>query len=66
MEKWTKKKLKQQAREMLMQQIANIAYGDKYDEFISYCGSIEKADEIMIKEMDRLAKQLGYESAWFN
>lgn len=66
MQEWTKKELKQQARDMLMQQIANIGYGDEYDEFISHCGSIEKANEIMIKEMDRLAKLLGYDSAWFN
>lgn len=61
----TKKEKKQKAQELIMDQIAIIGYGDRYNEFVKQIGSQEEADKLLMDQMDRVAKLFGFNGAWF-
>ena len=63
--KMTKTEKKQYAQSLLMNQIAIIGYGSHYDDFVSAVGSQTEADEILMSQMNRIAKLFGYDRAWF-
>ena len=63
--KITKNDKKKLAQDLIMRQIAIIGYGDRYNDFVDVCGSQTEADEIMMEQMNRIAKMFGYEGAWF-
>lgn len=63
--KLTKTEKKKLAQDIIMKQLAIIGYGDRYEEFVNQVGSQEEADEIVLEQMNRIAKMFGYESAWF-
>lgn len=60
MNKTEKKKL---AQDLIMEQIAIIGYGDRYEEFKKAVG--DNADEILKGQMDRVARIMGYKESWF-
>lgn len=59
----TKTEQKKLAQDLIMDQIAIIGYGDKYEEFKKQVG--DDADSILKAQMDRIAKLFGYNEAWF-
>ncbi len=59
----TKTEQKKLAQDLIMDQIAIIGYGDKYEEFKQKVG--EDADEILKGQMDRIAKMFGFNEAWY-
>ena len=61
----TKAEKKQLAQDLIMSQLAIIGYGDRYAEFVKEIGSQEEADEILIGQMNRVAKLFGFLKAWF-
>ena len=62
----TKKEKKYLAQDLLMRQIASVGYGEKYNEFVKKIGSQTEADEILMEQMNRVAKIFGYDHAWFS
>ena len=62
----TKKEKKYLAQHLLMCQIASIGYGEKYEKFVKDIGSQTEADQILMEQMNRVAKILGYDHAWFS
>lgn len=62
----TKKEKKQLAQHLLMKQISSIGYGSSYEQFVKDIGSQTEADEILMEQMNRIAKLLGYDHAWFS
>ena len=65
MKSLTVREKKSMAQELIMNHLAAVCYGNAYDNFVLECGGQEKADEIMISQMNRVAKLFGYEKAWF-
>ena len=65
MAKLTKNEKKKLAQDLIMKQLSIIGYGDKYEEYIDQIGDFEEADEIMLEQMNRVAKIFGYKQAWF-
>lgn len=63
--KLSKKEKKMLAQDLIMRQLAIIGYGDAYQNFINKVGSEAEADEIMMSQMNRVAKIMGYDRAWF-
>lgn len=63
--KLTAKEKKRKAQDLIMRQIAKIGYGSDYEDFVSLIGDMEKADAILMTQMNRIAKMFGFESAWF-
>ena len=61
----TKTEAKRMAQDLIMEQIAIIGYGDRYEEFSSHFDSQEEADACVKAQMDRVAKVMGYKEAWF-
>lgn len=59
----TEKKIKAQV--LIMQQLAKIGYGYDWEEFVSDIGDEDEAHEIVMKQMNRVAKMFGYQAAWF-
>ena len=59
----TKTEQKKLAQDLIMDQIAIIGYGDRYEEFKQKVG--EDADEILKGQMDRIAKMFGFNEAWY-
>lgn len=65
MAKKTKKELKLEAQDLIMEQIAIIGYGDRYEAFAENFDSEEEASLFLKTQMDRVAKLFGYKEAWF-
>ena len=63
MNKMKMKDKKAMARDLLMEQIACVCYGDKYEHYLEEVG--DGAQEILYKEANRVAKFLGQKEAWF-
>ena len=59
----TKTEQKRLAQDLIMEQIAIIGYGERYEEFCRQIG--DGADEILKGQMDRVAKIMGYTESWF-
>jgi hypothetical protein len=57
------KKLK--AQDLILNHLAIIGYGDKFDEFVKEIGDEEEATKVLKKQMDRIAKMFGYSESWF-
>lgn len=49
-----------------MDQISIIGYGERYENFVDEIGSQEEADEILMNQMNRIAKMFGFTNAWFS
>ena len=60
----TRTEAKRRAQDLIMEQLACIGYGDRYEQFCNDLGQ-EEADRVMKAQMDRVAKLMGYEEAWF-
>lgn len=60
-----KKEKKQLAQDLIMEQIACIGYGERYEEFKAKIGDDEEAEAILKEQMNRVAKMFGFEEAWF-
>ena len=58
-------KQKHAAQDLIMRQLSLIGYGEKYEEYCDMFNTQEEADECLIKQMDRVAKLMGYDKAWF-
>ncbi len=64
---------KQLAKKLIMDQLAIIGYGERYDEFVRAIDDgtkykedvLAEADEIIMEQMNRIAKLMGYNNAWF-
>jgi uncharacterized protein YvpB len=63
--KMTKTEKKKSAQDLIMHQIAIIGYGNKYEEYKNEVGSQTEADEILMEQMNRIAKMFGFRKAWF-
>ena len=67
----TRNEQKRKAQELIMDQLAKIAYGQPYDDFVRECfgdlseQSLEEANALLSIQMDRVAKLFGYEKSWF-
>ena len=61
-----KKHKKQLAQDLIMDQISIIGYGERYENFVDEIGSQEEADEILMNQMNRIAKMFGFTNAWFS
>ena len=61
----TKTEKKKLAQKLIMEQIAKIGYGNDYEDFLAKFDSEDEAQEVLYEQMNRVAKLLGYESAWF-
>lgn len=57
---------KKAAQDLIMNHIATIGYGSRYEEFVEKVGDMEEANAILMNQMDRVAKLMGYDSAWFS
>ena len=62
----TKKEQKQLAQDLIMRQISIIGYGDAYEEYLKTIGDESEANEIMMSQMNRIAKMFGFDHAWFS
>ena len=51
------------AQDLIMDQIAIIGYGERYEEYKKQVG--EDADAVLQAQMDRVAKMFGFKEAWF-
>ena len=61
----TAKEKKLKAQDLIMYQLAGITYGEEY---LDYCNNFKDEDEALEclrKQMDRVAKMFGFDSAWF-
>ncbi len=58
-----KTEAKKKAQELIMEQIAKIGYGSDFDKYIAE--GPDDAEEILKKQMDRVARMFGHEEAWF-
>jgi hypothetical protein len=54
------------AQDLIMEHLSNIGYGSAYEDFVEKIGSQEEADEVMMKQMNRIAKIFGFNKAWFS
>lgn len=70
----TKAEKKKLTKKLVMDQLAKIGYGDGYDDFVYALAGDEprfkedvlaEADELLMEQMNRVAKLMGYEQAWF-
>ena len=59
----TKTEQKKLAQDLIMDQIAIIGYGERYEEYKKQVG--EDADAVLQAQMDRVAKMFGFKEAWF-
>jgi hypothetical protein len=59
----TKTEQKKLAQDLIMNQIAIIGYGERYEEFKQQVG--DDADAILKAQTDRVAKMFGFDEAWF-
>ena len=64
--KMTKKEKKMLAQDLIMKQLSIIGYGDAYQDYIEKVGNEDEADTIMLEQMTRVAKIMGYDRAWFD
>ena len=62
-----KTQAKRKAQDLIMAQIAKIGYGEDYEDYVREVadGDHEKADAILMEQMNRIAKMFGYNGAWF-
>ena len=60
----TKKERKQLAQTLIMNQLAKIGYGSEYDEFLAEFDSDEEGQRVLFEQMNRVAKLMGYQTAW--
>ena len=63
--KLTKTEKKKLAQDIIMEHLATIGYGKRYEEYIDAVGDMDEADSIMMEQMNRVAKIMGYKNAWF-
>ena len=63
--KLTKTEKKKLAQDLIMKQLSIIGYGDNYAEYINEIGDMDEADNIIMEQMNRVAKIMGYDRAWF-
>ena len=61
----TKREMKARAQEMIMEQIACVGYGNRYEEYIAECGDEAAAWEVLKEQCDRVARLFGEKEAWF-
>lgn len=59
----TKTEKKQHAQDLIMDQIAIIGYGERYEAYKAIVG--DEADEILKSQMDRIAKIFSFKESWF-
>lgn len=59
----TKKEKKQKAQDLIMQQISIIGYGNSFEEYMQEVGP--DGQEILLEQMNRVAKIFGFKEAWF-
>ena len=63
----TKQEMKVKAQDLLMAQISTVGYCDAFEAFIEQCGGNPNvAEEIMMGQMNRIAKLFGYKNAWWS
>lgn len=62
----TKTELKKRAQDMIMQHLSGIGYGDMFQDFVDLVGDQEEAEKIVIDQMNRIAKIMGYKAAWYS
>ena len=60
----TKTEKKKMAQALIMHQLSGIGYGTAYEDFKKEAG--EEADTIIMEQMNRIAKLMGYKYAWFS
>lgn len=60
----TRKEKKQKAQDLIMDQIAIIGYGERFEEYMQEVGP--EGQEILFEQMNRVAKIFGFKGAWFS
>lgn len=60
----TKTEKKKKAQALIMHQLSGIGYGNAYEEFIQEVG--EEGETIILEQMNRIAKIMGFKHAWFS
>ena len=62
-----KTQAKHKAQDLIMSHIARICYEDEYEDFVKEVanGENERADAVLMEQMNRIAKLFGYKEAWF-
>ena len=61
----TKREMKAGAQELIMEQIACIGYGDRYEEYVAAFGDEAAAWTALKEQCDRVARLFGEKGAWF-
>lgn len=61
----TKKEIRANARQLILEQVACVCYGNRYEEFLEQAGDAEMAQKILKEQCDRIARAFGEEEAWF-
>lgn len=62
----TKADKKRKAQDLIMHHLSTIGYGDEFEKYCKETGESETSPEILKQQMDRVAKTMGYEKAWFS
>ena len=62
----TAKEKKIAAQDLIMHHISIIGYGESFEKFVDEVGDLEEAQEVLKKQMDRIAKLFGFNKAWFS
>lgn len=60
-----KKEIRANAGQLILEQIACVCYGNRYEEFLEQSGDAETAQQILKEQCDRVARALGEKEAWF-
>ena len=61
----TKAMKKEKAQDLIMENLGRICYEDEYEEYIKAIGDRGEAEKILMEQMNRVAKIMGYKEAWF-
>lgn len=61
----TKKEIRANARALILEQIACVCYGNRYEEFLELSEDAETARKILKEQCDRVARAFGEKEAWF-
>lgn len=61
----TKQAIRAEARQLILEQIAAVCYGNDYEKYIENAGDEKIAWEILKEQCDRVAHMFGEKEAWF-
>ena len=60
----TKTEKKKKAQDLIMHHLSSIGYGLAYEDYIKAVG--EDGEQIVLEQMNRIAKIMGFKHAWYS